>query len=184
MYCVWCYYCCLINTALINYAPKYMKLTNVSTPSECWLVKKKGMGVRKLVGKFHLDRMLVGKQMLVGVVYVGRESNCRANKLLVGKEMSVGKGLCRPDLQWPTFSVGKTLSRPTFRRWKLLFRPTCLLGIKCCGIVTGNISRWPKLSKTEMTGPSKPNRPNARAEPYRARGCTRPTLRDLHLGKP
>jgi hypothetical protein len=31
--------------------------------------------------------------------------------------MSVGKGLCRPDLRWPTRLVGNTHSQPTFCQW-------------------------------------------------------------------
>jgi hypothetical protein len=43
--------------------------------------------------------MLVGKPLLVGKENIGRESWRNGVEPSVGKEMSVGKGLCRPDLQ-------------------------------------------------------------------------------------
>jgi hypothetical protein len=59
----------------------------------------------KLVGKGQLHlivcrgKMLVGKKIFVDKENVGRERFASGVKLLVGKYMSVGKGLCRPDLR-------------------------------------------------------------------------------------
>jgi hypothetical protein len=44
-------------------------------------------------------KMSVGKKIFVDKENVGRERFASGVKLLVGKYMSVGKGLCRPDLR-------------------------------------------------------------------------------------
>jgi hypothetical protein len=44
-------------------------------------------------------KMSVGKEISVGKENVGRERFTCGVELLVGKYMSVGKGLCRLDLQ-------------------------------------------------------------------------------------
>jgi hypothetical protein len=60
--------------------------------------------VRLLVGKTNTIKLLVGKHMLVGKgnvgrkTYVGRENLSCCDRLSVGKEKLVGKGLCRLDL--------------------------------------------------------------------------------------
>jgi hypothetical protein len=60
---------------------------------------------RRLVGKSQSrllvcrGKMSVGKEISVGKENVGRERFTCGVELLVGKYMSVGKGLCRPDLQ-------------------------------------------------------------------------------------
>jgi hypothetical protein len=43
--------------------------------------------------------MSVGKEISIGKENIGRERFSSGVELLVGKYMSVGKGLCRPDLR-------------------------------------------------------------------------------------
>jgi hypothetical protein len=82
----------------------------------------------------------VGRERNVGWQWnVGRESLITSVRQSVGKYMLVGKGLCRPDLQWPTRLVGETHSQPTFCWCKQLSRPICLFGILCCGVVTTSV---------------------------------------------
>jgi hypothetical protein len=88
--------------------------------------------------------MLVGKTLSVGKENIGQENSKNSVELSVGKPMSVGKGLCRPDLQ---LSVSKTNPRPTFCWCKQLSRPTCLLGFWCCGVV--NVCDWRVVSCRE-----------------------------------
>jgi hypothetical protein len=59
----------------------------------------------RLVGKSksHLpvcwEKTSLGKEISVGKEKVGRQRSASGVKLSVGKYMSVGKGLCRPDLR-------------------------------------------------------------------------------------
>jgi hypothetical protein len=94
-----------------------------------------------MVGKSHLcltvcrEKLLVGKEVSVGKDNVGRGRFNSGIGLSVGKHISVGKGLRRPDLQWQTRLVGKTHCRPPLRRRKQFSQPFCLWGIQCCGVV-------------------------------------------------
>ena len=117
--------------------PRESRLANV-VPSDCRSGKVHGRANRKSVGKESTIKQSVSKDYHQTV---GREkviagpTESRSAKLWmavkhsVGKDMSVGKRLSRPDFPQQTGSVGNSLSRPIVCRWMLFSLPTCLLGM-------------------------------------------------------